>query len=538
MTSVVDSLRPAQSTGPSVAVSPNRGRIWTLIVACLGVSLVISSMVALNTALGDIAVSTSATQSQLTWVVDGYTLVLACLLLPAGAIGDRYGRRGALLLGLSIFACASVAPAIFDSPLQIIVARAAAGAGAAFVMPATLSLLTAAYPRDERAKAVGIWAGIAGSGAIVGMLGSGLLLHFWSWRSIFWAFAAAGLFLVLLTCTVSSSRDDDAAPLDWPGAVLIGGAVAAFVFGVIEAPTRGWSDPVVCGCIAGGLALATAFGFVESRRPHPLLDIRLFTKPDFAAGSAGVTMLFLANFGFFYVMMQYIQLVMGYSALKTALALSPLMLPVLTLSALSAWYVPRFGLRLVLFSGLMLISAGFVCLRVLEVNAPYWELAWPLLVLSAGIGLCTAPTTSAIMAAVPDEKQGVASAVNDTTREVGAALGIALAGSILAARYDRVLTPQLAAFPEPVRGPASGSLAQALELSKHLGPQGSQLADICKSAFLGAMESSTLVMAALVAVAAALIALWSPGRDGQQLRTVRRLTSPSTTSGYTGRHRA
>jgi EmrB/QacA subfamily drug resistance transporter len=522
---LIDTPRPDQNTDSGGTGNAAKGRTWTLIVACLCVSLVISSMVALNTALGEIAVATSATQSQLTWVVDGYTLVLACMLLPAGAIGDRYGRRGALLIGLLIFTVASVAPAIFDSPLQIILARSVAGAGAAFVMPATLSLLTAAYPKDERAKAVGIWAGIAGSGAVMGMMGSGLLLLLWSWQAIFWAFAAAGLLLFLLSWTISSSRDDNATPLDWPGAVLIGAAVAVFVYGTMEAPTRGWSDPLVCTCIIGGLALAAAFGVVELKRRHPLLDVRLFANPNFATGSAGVATLFFANFGFFYVVMQYIQLVMGYSPIKTALALSPLTLPILTLSALAAWYVPRLGLRLVLSVGLLLVSAGLIALRVLEVNAPYWHLAWPLLILSSGIGFCTAPTTSAIMGAAPDEKQGVASAVNDTTRELGAALGIALAGSILAAQYANVLRPALTAFPAPVRGPASSSLAQALEVSKHLGPQGAPLAELGKSAFLAAMESSMLVLAVLVAVAAVAIGLWSPGRDGQQLRPVRWLTS-------------
>jgi MFS family permease len=503
----------------------SRARIWTLAVACLGVSLVIASMVALNTALGDIAVATLATQSQLTWVVDGYTLVLACLLLPAGAIGDRYGRRGALLVGLAIFALASVAPTVFTSPLQIIVARAAAGAGAAFIMPATLSLLTAAYSSGERIKAVGIWAGVAGSGGVVGMLGTGLLLHFWSWQSIFWAFAGFAALIFVLGCTVSTSRDDEATPLDWPGAALIGGAVVVFVFGVVEAPARGWSDPLVYGCLAGGAALAVVFGFVEVRRRHPLLDVRLFRRPDFATGAATITVFFMAMFGFFFVMMQYVQLVMGYSPIKTAMAFSPLMLPMLTLSALSGWYLPRLGLRLVVLPGLLLISAGFLWMRVLGLDSPYWDMVWPLLVISTGIGFCTAPSTSAIMASVPDGKQGVASAVNDTTREVGAALGIALAGSILAARYSHLVTPQLSAFPPPLRGPASHSLAQALEISKTLGPQGSHLTDLSRTAFLQSMQSSFLVLAAIIAVAAVAIAVWAPGRNGQQLRLVRRTLS-------------
>jgi hypothetical protein len=216
---------------------------------------------------------------------------------------------------------------------------------------------------------------------------------------------------------------------------------------------------------------------------------------------------------------------MGYSAIQTAFALSPLMAPMLTLSVLSPWYLPRMGLRLVVFLGLLLISAGFLWMRVLQLDSPYWDMVWPLLVMSTGIGFCTAPSTLAIMTAVPDGKQGVASAVNDTTREVGAALGIALAGSILAARYAHVLTPQLAGLPAPVRGPASHSLAQALEISKSLGPQGRQLAELSQTAFLRAMESSLLVLGLIIAVAAVAIGAWAPGRDGRQLRPVRRLTS-------------
>jgi MFS family permease len=239
MTMVDILLRPDQRTQAETAPVSHRARIWTMIVACLGVTVVIASMVALNTALGDIAVATSATQSQLTWIVDCYSVVLACLLLPAGAIGDRYGRRGAFLFGLALFAIASLASTVFTSPVELIAARGMAGAGAAFIMPATLSLLTAAYGPDERAKAVGIWAGVAGCGAVIGMLGSGTLLHFWSWRSIFWAFAIFAALIFVLACTVSSSRDDEATPLDWPGAGLIAGAVAVFVFGVLEAPARG-----------------------------------------------------------------------------------------------------------------------------------------------------------------------------------------------------------------------------------------------------------------------------------------------------------
>ena len=516
---------PDQTTDGATGRLSARSRLWTLVVACLGVLLVISSMVALNTALGDIALETSSSQTQLTWIVDSYTLAMACLLLPAGAIGDRYGRRGALVFGLVVFAAASFVPTMWPSPTTLILARAAAGVGAAFIMPATLSLLTSAYPKDQRTKAVGIWAGVAGSGAVAGMLGTGALLRFWSWPSIFWAFFGAAAILVPVALSIPGSKEAEPRPVDWPGAVVIGSAVAAFVFGMMEAPARGWDHPVVYGGLALGLALAGIFGAIELRRQHPLLDVRLFADPTFTTGAAAITVFFLAMFGFFFLSMQYIQLVMGYDAIGTALALTPLTGPMLVLSALSFWYVPRLGLRLVVLIGLLLVAAGILGMRGLEIGSPYWDLAWPLLILSTGVGLCTAPTTSAIMTSVPDDKQGVASAVNDTTREVGAALGIALTGSMLASKYTAVLAPQLEAFPESGRQAASRSLGEALGLAPRLGPQGAQLADAGRAAFLIAMQSSVAVLAVVVAAFAVAIAAWAPGRDGRQLAVVRRLRS-------------
>lgn len=523
---MVDTVaRPDQTTDPALADLSPRARTWLLAVACLDVLVVIASMVALNAALPDIALETSATQTQLTWVVDGYTLVLACLLLPAGAIGDRYGRRGALLAGLVIFGLASVAPIVFDSPLQIIIARAVAGAGAAFIMPATLSLLTAAFPKAQRNKAVGIWAGVAGSGAVVGFLGTGTLLHFWAWQSVFWAFAIGSVALFALTCTIRSSRDPHRTPVDWLGGVLVAAAVAVFVFGVIEAPARGWLDPVVWGGMAGGIALAVAFGWVQLRRTHPLLDIRLFRRADFATGAIGITCLFAANFGFFFVIMQYMQLVLEYSALQTAFALVPLVIPVLILGASTYLWLPRIGLRTAVTTGLVLIAVGLLCMRTLTIDSSFWDLAWPLLIASAGIGLCTAPTTSAIMGAVPDDKQGVASAVNDTTRELGAALGIAAEGSVLAAQYQQQLEPVVAGLPEPLRGPALESLARALAVAERSGPVGAQLTEQAQTAFLSAMDVSMVVLSVALLVAGVFIGLWSPGRDGTQLRLVRRWRS-------------
>ncbi|MEH3141655.1 MAG: MFS transporter [Mycobacterium kyogaense] len=498
------------------ALSP-RGRRWLLTVASLALLLVISSMVALNAALPDIALETTATQAQLTWIVDAYTLAMACLLLPAGALGDRYGRRGALLVGLVIFGVASAAPIVFDTPTQLIAARALTGVGAAFVMPATLSLLTAAFPKSERHKAIGIWAGVAGSGAIVGFLGTGLLLQHNPWQSVFIALSAEAVLVFALAATIGSSRDPEATPIDWLGAALIGTALAMFVVAVVEAPMRGWTDPLVLAGLAGGIVLAVAFTVVQLRRRHPLLDVRLFGRPDFATGAIGVTMLFLANFGFFYLAMQFLQLVMGYSALGTAFALAPLVVPVMVLSVTVHLVLPKIGFRWTVTVGLLLIATGLYCMRFADADAVYLDVMWPMLIIASGVGLCTAPTTSAIMNAVPDEKQGVASAVNDATRELGAAVGIAVAGSILAATYRSSLAPQLSAFPPPVRDTATDSLAYALSLSDRMGPQGEALREAARSAFVQASDHAMLALAGIVLAAAVLVAAWAPGRDGKQL---------------------
>jgi EmrB/QacA subfamily drug resistance transporter len=519
----------AVSSGTTTGTAVHAGgestlkRRWTLFVGCAGVALVIASMIALNTALRDIAVATSATQTQLTWIVDSYTLILACLLLPAGAIGDRFGRRSALLVGLAIFAVASFAPLLFDSPTEIIAARAVAGAGAAFVMPATLSLLTSTFPPEERTKAVGAWAGIAGSGGVAGLLGTGLLLRFWTWQSVFWALGGCAVILFVLALTIAEFRDPDAPPLDWPGSVTIGAAVAVFVFGILRAPTQGWSDPRVYGCLIAGVALALGFGLIELRHPRPLLDVRLFLDPEFGTGAAAITVVFLSTFALFYLTTLYVQQIMGYSPLRTAVALSPLALPLLTFSALSPRYLPKLGLRTVIFVSMALVSIGFLCMRTLGVESSYLGLFWPLLVISSGFGLCTAPTTSAIMTAAPDEKQGVASAVNDATREVGGAVGVALAGSILAGSYSHHIAASAAALPGPMRSAASSSLAQALEVASRMGPQGRHLAEVSKAAFVAANSSTFLVMAIVVGVFAVVVPLFAPGRDGMQLRVIRRL---------------
>ena len=489
-------------------------QIWMLTVACCAVALVVAAMAALNTALPDLARDTGATQSQLTWIVDGYTLTLAALLLPAGALGDRYGRRGLLMFGLLIFGLGAAIPILNDSPEWIIGSRAVAGIGAAFVMPATLSLLTAGFPLSQRGRAVGIWSGVAGSGAIAGLLVSGLLLEQWSWKAIFVSLAVVSGVLFLTGFTIASSRQTDQAPLDLPGTVTIAAAVGLFVLGTIEAPHRGWLDPAVVGLMAGGVAAAVAFALVELRREHPLLDVRLFANRAFGSGSMSLLVQFLAILGLFFFAVQYLQLVLSYSPLESALALAPIAVPVMMLSVGMPFVLPYVGLRPLLSVGAAILGVGILLMVRLDEYSSYPQVALPLVVAAFGIGLCTAPATTAIVQNTPDEKQGVASAVNDTAREIGAAIGVALAGSILAAGYGRHVQPAVDAVPDVAKEPVSSSLAAALHVAQSAGPQGEQLASFARKALLEGMDEASIALACVCFASAVVLAVWAPGRKG------------------------
>lgn len=507
---------PSGTRSAPLAEAGARSPVRTLAIGCLGVALVVGSMVAFNTALGPLAAATSASQTQLNWFVDGYTVVLACLLLPAGAISDRYGRRAGMAAGLVVFAMASVSPAIFDTPAQIIAARMVAGAGAAFVMPATLSLLTHAYPPSQRGRAIGLWAATAGCAGVAGMVGSGVLLHFWDWRAICWALGGAAVVTAAAVGALAPSRAHDAPPLDWRGAVVIAAAVAVVVAALLDAPHRGWTDPITVGGLVAGIALGGVFVVVERRLPYALVDVRMFADPRFTAAVATVTALFAATFAFFFLAMQYLQLILGFTALVTALAFAPFVLPVVGLSALSVRYTPRIGQHWVLPVGLAVIGCGFLSMLALERDSSYLRVALCVVVVGAGIGLCTAPATTAIMAGIGEDRQGIGSAINDAAREIGAALGFALAGSVLADRYTSSIAPRLADWPAPVRASASDSLGAALHLAHLAGPQGSRLAALGMDSFVSAMHTSAVVMAATAIVAAVFVG-WRSPRDPHAL---------------------
>ncbi|MFC9789065.1 MFS transporter [Rhodococcus sp. NPDC127528] len=486
--------------------------VWTLTVVCSAVAMVIAAAAALNSALPAMALETGATQSQLTWIVDSYTLTLAALLLPAGALGDRFGRRGVLLAGLAIVAVASAGPVWLDSPTWLIAFRAVGGIGAALVMPATLSLLTATFPPEHRARGVAIWSGVAASGGIAGLLVSGLLLEHWSWQSIFVGFTGVAVALFAVSWTIAPSREQSPPRFDLPGAALAIVAVGLFVLGMLEGPIRGWTDPLPMTALVVGVLCAAVFTVVELRRAEPLLDVRLFGNREFGAGAASITLQFLASFALFYLIVQYMQLVLGYSPLQSGLALAPMIVPTMLLSAAIPWLLPRVGLRWLSVAGLVFAGLGMFVFARVDADSGYGATVLALLIYSVGVGLCTAPATHAIVDNTPDDKQGVASAVNDTTREIGAAVGIALAGSLLAATYSRGIEPAVQAVPEPAKEPVGSSLAAALQVAKMAGPQGDQLAAFARLVFMDGMSDAARALGAILLMAAVVVGVCAPGR--------------------------
>jgi EmrB/QacA subfamily drug resistance transporter len=528
--------------------------VWLIFVVCTAVSMVVAAMAALNTALPDIAPDIEATSNQLTWLIDGYTLTLAALLLPAGALGDRYGRRLALIGGLIVFAAGSLLPVWISDPNLFIAARCLTGVGAAFVMPATLSLITSGVPESKRPIAVSIWAGVAGIGAIGGFFVTGVLLEFFDWHSIFITFAAAAAVTAILACTIPTSRDSTSPRFDLIGSVSSATAIALLVFGLIEAPHRGWVDPLVLVALIGGAALIVVFWLIQTRRDQPLLDVTLFNNRAFAAGSFSIMLQFLVAFGVFFVVLQRFQLVFGYSPLKSAVAMFPLVIVVMVFSLLGNWIAVKINLRAILAVGTFLMGVGVILLGAID-HTEYWTIAVSLVVMAVGLGVATAPSTTAIMVNTPADNQGVGSAVNDTARELGSALGIALAGSLLAAGYTRDVQPtadsardqlqqaagqlqaggqieqaqQATAAASTIGEHITRTLAEALQVAQGLAPRqpelAAQISDGAKEAFVGPMNTACIALGAVAIVGAVLLAIFTPNAMGGQDAAVGELPS-------------
>jgi EmrB/QacA subfamily drug resistance transporter len=492
-------------------------------VVLLSLALVVAAVPALNVALPNLAESTDATMSELQWVVDAYALVFAGLLLPAGALGDRYGRKPVLVAGLLVFAAGAGAAALTSTPEALIALRGLMGGGAALVMPTTLSIITTSFPPDQRGKAVGAWIGVAGAGAVLGLLSSGMLLEDWDWQSVFWFSAVAGLVAAILAIRlIPNSRDALAPRVDYVGGLLSVLTLAGVVFGAIEGPERGWDDPLTLGAFAVGAVSLVAWvrwGLVAN---DPLLDPRLFARRDFSTGVFSIALQFFVFFGYIFLVVQYVQLVLGYSALQAGLALIPMAMVLGGLSRRVPHLAARVGRRPLAVGGLVLMALGMAVLSQLGADSSYWLLLAGIVPVGAGMAFATAPATTDIVAAVPANKQGVASAVNDAAREVGGTLGIAVLGSLLNQRYRTGVSEAAPAdAPHSLVDAARESLAAALRIADHLGVRGASLADGARNAFVDGMDLAYVVSGVALLVTALLFLLVIPrskrpaGHDGE-----------------------
>jgi EmrB/QacA subfamily drug resistance transporter len=486
-------------------------RNLVLAAMCLALATVVSAVSSLNVALPDIARDLHATQTQLQWIIDAYAVVFAGLLLLAGALGDRFGRRHLLLAGLAIFSAAAGCGLLVDTPGALIAVRAAMGLGAAAIMPATLSIITNVFPEGERDRAVSIWAGVAGGSALLGLLVSGVLLEVFAWDSIFAFSSALGLVAFVAGWRLAANSTLDRAGLDLTGGTISALGLSALVYGIIEGPERGWTDPLTLGAFGVGLALIAAFVAWELRREEPLLDPRLFRVRGFGAGTVSITVQFLAFFGFIFVILQYVQFVLGYSPLEAGLALAPMAVLVMGLSPRVPRLLVRFGPRRIAPLGLLSMAAGFAVLSTAGVGSGYPLLLAGIVLLGIGVALATTPATTAIVSSLPASKQGVASAVNDLAREVGGALGIAVLGSALTDRYQAGVADAAAKVPPELAHRAQEALPAALAVAERIGPKGAGLASQAQAAFVDGLGLAMLIAAASTA-AAAVFVLWRAPR--------------------------
>jgi EmrB/QacA subfamily drug resistance transporter len=398
-----------------------------------------------NVALPSLVRQLHASNSQLQWVVDAFNLLFAGSVLVAGSLSDRFGRKGMLLVGLTVFGLASLAGGLMDNPGQLIATRAVMGVGAAMVFPSTLSLLTNAFPqRRERALAIGLWGGITGVAIAVGPIVGGWLLEAFDWRSIFFAMTPiAAIAGALVAGYVPGSRDPHAPRIDRAGFVLSTATVALLIYTIIEAPNQGWASAPTLAGFAITAVLAGAFVSWERRTDEPMLDLRLFRNPRFTAASAAVAISFFALSGFIFLVTQYFQFVKGYGPLSTGVRLLPVATFVAISSIVGARLAMRIGTKLVVAAGLFSMAAFYLWVTSAATATSYWTIAAQMVVLGTGMGLTSAPATDAIMGVVPKEKAGVGSAVNDATRLLGGTLGVAVIGSVYASLYASQLTSAL-----------------------------------------------------------------------------------------------
>ncbi|MPY59705.1 MFS transporter [Streptomyces spongiae] len=491
----------AQATDPTIQDPRQRRAI--LVGVCIALMAVIASVSGLNVAQPELAVAFDASQAEVLWFINVYTISLAALLLPLGAMGDRWGRRPVLLAGLLVFGTASAAAGLATSSEIMLAARFLSGVGAAMIMPVTLAVITSTFPDEERSKAIGVWTGVAGGGGILGMYLSAVLVDLASWR---WLFVLPVVLVVVAIVmalrSIPDSREASGHGFDAVGSLSSVVAAVGLVFFLHEGPQRGWTAPATLLSLLIGVIAAVGFVAWELRRQAPLLDVRLFRERGLASGSVSLLTVFGVQAGIFVVLFPYFQAVLGWSGLRSTLALMPMALLMMFASGLAPQAAARIGSRSTMASGIFLGGAGLVLMATfVSVDGGYLSILPGMLAMGLGMGLTMTPSTEAITTALPRERQGVASALNDVTREFGTALGVALLGAVLTAGYRGAIDSRLDGVPGDAADTAREGVANALAAADGAGPQAQALTRAAQESFVDgwqqAMWAGAVVMAVL-----------------------------------------
>ena len=506
------------ATVDATATAHKGGILFSLCLAALMINIDVTIV---NVTLPALVRELGATTTDLQWVVDAYSLVFAALILAAGSLSDRVGRKGILLVGLGVFAAGSLAGSLATTPGELIAARAVMGIGAAGIFPSTLSLIANVFTeRGERAKAIGLWGATTGVGIATGpIIGGWLLEHFW-WGSVFlFMVPVAAVVAGFIAATVPTSKDPDAAPLDRRGLRLSTAGMALLIFGIIQAPAWGWGSATTLAVLVAGIVVLSVFVAVERRTARPMLDVALFKDMRFTAASGSITFGFFTLTGFTFLITQYFQFVKDYSPLDTGVRLLPVALSVGAAAIVGTKLAVRIGNKAVVAGGLLLFGITLLWIAgVASQTTPYGVIALQMVLGGSGLGLITAPATEAIMGAVPAEKAGVGSAVNDATRLFGATLGVAVIGSIAASLYANRLGATLPAdVPSNIASVADGSVGGALTAARQmvatgLTEPGRALSAAAIDAFLHSLAGALRVAAGVAFAGSVIAAIFLPSR--------------------------
>jgi EmrB/QacA subfamily drug resistance transporter len=491
-----------------------------LVTLCLAALIINLDTTIVNVALPALVRQTGATTTDLQWVVDAYNLVFAALILAAGSLSDRLGRKGMLLAGLGVFGASSLAGSFAVTSGQLIAARAVMGLGAAMMFPSTLSLLTNVFTaRRERAVALGLWGASAGVGIALGPIAGGWLLERFWWGAIFvFMVPVAAVVAALVAWRVPTSRDPQTPPVDWRGFALSTAGMSLIVYGIIEAPGWGWASAATIGVLAAGVVAFGVLVVVELAAANPMIDMGLFRNPRFTAASAAVAIAFFALLGFIFLMTQYFQVVRGYSPLETGVRLLPVAVSVGVASVVGTRLAVRVGNKAIVGGGMALFCAALLWISTASVTTSYVIVAAEMVVLGTGMGFSQAPATEAIMGAVPEQQAGIASAVNGSTRLFGGTLGVAVIGSVAASLYTSRLTtllpPGLPGRAITASNGSVGGAAAAAEQLSHAGRVESARAldHAAQLAFMHSLAGACLVAAAVTAIGVLLVAVWLPNQ--------------------------